>query len=108
MAEDGMVEDGMVEDGMVENENLAEQTQYSQTKSCLYDLRQDSDLLLPTPLLRQALLLRRALDVEVIPLLTQLYASSNETEAMPTDGGRFQLRQFIQQICLAYPEVFQH
>lgn len=67
-----------------------------------YDLRQGSDLLLPLTLFRVAL------DVEVLPWLTNLYtnddslASDSDQEAR----GHQLLREFIQQIWQAHPEVF--
>ena len=68
-----------------------------------YDLRQDSDLLLPLTLFRAAL------DTEVCTWATHLYADDRNLEA-PTaqrDGGQRPFRQFIQQVWQAHPEVFQ-
>lgn len=68
-------------------------------KSKLYDLRQSSDLLLPSALFRDAL------DTEAVPLLSHLSdlidSSINKTE-LPQD----RLSQFVKSVCLAHPELF--
>ena len=67
--------------------------------SNLHDLRQSSDLLLPSALFRSAL------DTEVIPLLAYLPevidSAINQTE-LP----QVQLNQLVKKICLAHPELF--
>jgi hypothetical protein len=72
-----------------------------ETEPCIYDLRRGSDLLLPV------VLFRAALDVEVIPLFPHLYShdEADSTPFQPT--GHQQLRQLIQKIWNAYPDVFQ-
>ncbi len=63
------------------------------------DLRQSSDLLLPSALFRSAL------DTEVIPILSQfnnLIESQNKQDERSQD----QLREFIRDVCLARPELF--
>ncbi|XGV97312.1 MAG: hypothetical protein ACAF41_31905 [Leptolyngbya sp. BL-A-14] len=68
-----------------------------------YDLRQDSDLLLPLTLFRPAL------DTEVCTWATNLYANDHHPE-VPTaqrNEGHRPFRQFIQQIWQAHPDVFQ-
>lgn len=67
-----------------------------------YDLRNGADLLLPL------VLFRAAFDSEVIPLLTYLYGLSSEAGADNVDpAGHQYLKQFIQRLCCAHPEVFQ-
>ncbi|KAM3092279.1 hypothetical protein ACKFKG_22750 [Phormidesmis sp. 146-35] len=74
----------------------------------LQDLRQGADLLLP------AILFRQALDVEVIPLLSQLYRSEGDWEGheaiSPSSpqaiAARQSLNQLIRQIWQAHPDVF--
>lgn len=65
----------------------------------LYDLRQGSDLLLPVKLFRPAL------DTEVIPLLELLNCSTASNATNSTHHSK--LSQFIKQVCLSHPEVFQ-
>lgn len=73
-------------------------------QSDCYDLRQDSDLLLPPTLFRAAL------DIEVLPWLTNFYvddrASVNQDGAC--ERGRVLFRHFIQQVWQAHTEVFQN
>jgi hypothetical protein len=66
----------------------------------LYDLRQGADLLLP------AILFRQALDVEVIPLLSQLYELEGEAKGQEAIAARQSLNQLIRQIWQAHPDVF--
>ncbi len=74
----------------------------------LQDLRQGTDLLLPSVLFRQAL------DVEVIPLLSYLYGlerdgKGQEAIALSHPQGvaaRQSLNQLIRQIWQAHPDVF--
>jgi hypothetical protein len=69
----------------------------------LRDLRQGSDLLLPT------CLFRAALDVDAIPVIAQLSAPKAEPEEAPLESKNPTiplLHQFIQQIWQAYPEQF--
>jgi hypothetical protein len=65
-------------------------------------LRQGADLLYPQSLFRAAL------DVEVIPVLTQLELLSGQDKAYRTNAGlaHQQLQSFIRQIWLAHPEAF--
>ncbi|MDX2228111.1 MAG: hypothetical protein NW220_00645 [Leptolyngbyaceae cyanobacterium bins.349] len=63
------------------------------------DLRQGSDLLLP------AALFRGALDTEVIPLIAKL--TDQNTSEQFYSANHLKLTQFIRQVCLAYPEVFE-
>lgn len=67
-----------------------------------YDLRQDSDLLLPLTLFQIAL------DVEVLPWLTNLYTDDCDTATHDhkKSQGHEYFREFIQQIWHAHPEVF--
>ncbi|MBW4693595.1 MAG: hypothetical protein KME27_17765 [Lyngbya sp. HA4199-MV5] len=69
-----------------------------------YDLRQDSDLLLPLTLFRAAL------DTEVFAWITSLYAADDDAAATSNSPGKgHQLfRQFIQQVWQAHPTVFQN
>ncbi len=68
---------------------------------CYYDLRDGSDLLLPP------VLFRLALDTEVLPLLSLLYAADTNTATMPgKHRGDKKFSQFLQQVCRAYPEAF--
>ncbi|NJK27922.1 MAG: hypothetical protein HC925_04525 [Coleofasciculaceae cyanobacterium SM2_3_26] len=63
------------------------------------DLRQGSDLLLPTCLFEPAL------DTEVMSLLSQLEVSDS---ILKFDGDRRQsLHAFVRQICQAHPHLFQ-
>jgi hypothetical protein len=68
----------------------------------LHDLRQGSDLLLPTSLFRVAL------DVDAIPVIAQLSAPKAEQEALLESKSATPalLHQFIQQVWRAYPEQF--
>ena len=64
----------------------------------LYDLRQGSDLVWPMNRFRPAL------DLEVIPLLTELETATDK----PPDTlviARRQLRDFVQQVWEAYPDA---
>ncbi len=67
--------------------------------SKLYDLRQSSDLLLPSALFRDAL------DTEAVPLLSQLSGSIDfpASEAQPAQD---RLTQLVKNVCLAHPELF--
>jgi hypothetical protein len=65
----------------------------------LYDLRQSSDLLLPSPAFR------RALDTEVIPLLSHLSDLPSAQDGQ-TERSQMQLQEFIKRVCLAHPELF--
>ena len=69
-----------------------------------YDLRQDSDLLLPLALFRVAL------DTEVLPCLTNFCANDRTTSEQDhsRQDGHVPFRQFIQQIWQAHPKVFQN
>jgi hypothetical protein len=67
--------------------------------SRLYDLRQNSDLLLP------AALFRSALDTEAIPLISELPELWEERHE-EIERSQTQLRELIKSICLAYPELF--
>jgi hypothetical protein len=76
--------------------------QLSPEPPVLYDLRQGADILLPVTLFRPAL------DTEIIPLLAQLQA---ETKNQPPDAqiiAHRQLRNFIQQVCIAHPNDFKY
>lgn len=64
----------------------------------IYDLRQGSDLLLPT------ILFRVAMDVEVIPLLSQL--ETLDESKNPVQEARLRLNQFVKDVCLSRPEIF--
>lgn len=71
-------------------------------QSGFYDLRQDSDLLLPLTLFRAAL------DTEVLSWMTSLYAMDQDVASSNTpDRGHQPFRQFIQQVWQAHPEAFQ-
>jgi len=65
------------------------------------DLRQGSDLLLPSRLFRPAF------DTEVLPLLTHLYEGEHFTPTPPPSIWQEQLHQFVGQVWQAYPELFQ-
>ncbi len=67
--------------------------------SSLHDLRHSSDLLLPSALFR------RALDTEVIPLLSYLSDGANAVMSQ-SEPPQAQLNQLVKQICLAHPELF--
>jgi hypothetical protein len=70
---------------------------------CLRDLRQGSDLLLPTSLFNVAL------DVDAIPVLAQLSAPKTDPPETLVEGKSITfplLHQFIQQVWQAYPEQF--
>lgn len=67
--------------------------------SNLYDLRQSSDLLLPSALFRDAL------DTEAIPLLSQLSGLID----FPVNEAQLshdRLNQLVKNVCLAHPELF--
>lgn len=72
----------------------------------LYDLRQGADLLCPISLFRVAL------DIEVIPILVQLDAPKNQTEAASSAAVELkrqahqELRDFIHRVWKAHPESF--
>lgn len=66
-----------------------------------YDLRQDSDLLLPLTLFRAAL------DTEVFSWMTGLYAVEAVALNNPPGKGHQPFRQFIQQVWQAHPTAFQ-
>lgn len=67
----------------------------------LLDLRQGADLLLPVALFQEAL------DIEVLPLLTQLNTNkSAPTEANSSTINQRNLNHFIQQVCQAYSNLF--
>lgn len=65
----------------------------------LFDLRDGSDLILPLSLFRAAF------DTEVIPFLTDLHSLENQSQ----DGisAYRQLRNFLSEVCEAYPQVFE-
>ncbi|MBW4472020.1 MAG: hypothetical protein KME45_16670 [Stenomitos rutilans HA7619-LM2] len=68
-----------------------------------YDLRQDSDLLLPLTLFRAAL------DTEVFSWMTSLYAADHDAAPNNSpDRGHQPFRQFIQQVWQAHPNAFQN
>lgn len=68
----------------------------------VHDLRQGSDLLLPS------VLFRSAFDLEVIPLLTYLYTAEQGSDQAKQDRTRHHyLNQFVRQVWQAHPEVFQ-
>lgn len=67
----------------------------------LYNLRGEADLLLPVTLFRAAL------DEEVIPVLPYLYAEETSELALKLERVEpLQLRQLVQTVCQAHPEVF--
>lgn len=70
----------------------------------LYDLRESADLLYPK------FLFRRALDTEVLPILTQLDGlKTGHPVTPPTDTSqiaRQQLQCFAREVWQAYPEAF--
>jgi hypothetical protein len=69
----------------------------------LRDLRQGSDILLPTSLFHVAL------DVDAIPVMAQLSAPKVEPQEAPLESKNATLpllHQFIQQVWQAYPEQF--
>jgi hypothetical protein len=66
-----------------------------------YDLRNGADLLYPL------VLFRKALDTEVIPLLTLLYSLGNEGDDRCSDpAGHQQLKLFIKKIWQTHPDLF--
>ena len=72
------------------------------TMAARYDLRHDSDLLLPLTLFRVAL------DVEVLPWLADLYIDDRDVADPEKKANGHQLfKEFIQQVWQAHPEVFQ-
>ena len=72
------------------------------TMAARYDLRHDSDLLLPLTLFRVAL------DVEVLPWLADLYTDDRDVADHEKKASGHQLfREFIQRVWQAHPEVFQ-
>lgn len=68
--------------------------------SKLYDLRQSSDLLLPSALFRNAL------DTEVIPLLSHLSDFIDAGETNQNAFAQARLNQLVKNVCLAHPELF--
>lgn len=60
----------------------------------LYDLRQGADLLWPLSFFRTAL------DTEVVPLLAQLQASKDQSEAV--ESAQLQLSHFVRQVWQAH------
>lgn len=83
------------------------ETRFCNSMTCeqsdYYDLRQDSDLLLPLTLFRLAL------DTEVCSWIACLYADDHNLTA-PSDSpgrGHQPFRQFIQQVWKAHPNAFQ-
>jgi hypothetical protein len=70
-------------------------------EACL-DLRHCSDLLLPW------MLFRAAIDTEVMPIFSFLYADCSDSEASSDAAARArqQMHQFIHKICQTYPEAF--
>jgi hypothetical protein len=74
----------------------------------MHDLRQGSDLLLPTALFQPAL------DTDVVPFMMELYAVNPLTEETELSANTLQinqiqhqqLRQFVKEICATYPETF--
>jgi hypothetical protein len=67
----------------------------------IYDLRQGSDLLLPRSLFLSAL------DTDVIPVITQLHATSEPDQPdIARRQAHLLLQDFIRQVCRAYPEQF--
>jgi hypothetical protein len=72
------------------------------TMTACYDLRHDSDLVLPLTLFRVAL------DVEVLPWLADLYIDDRDIADHEKKASGHQLfREFIQKVWQAHPEVFQ-
>jgi hypothetical protein len=73
-------------------------------QSKYYDLRQDSDLLLPLTLFRVAL------DTEVLSWITSLYADDCHTIAPgePQESGYHLFRQLVQSVWQAHPAAFQN
>jgi hypothetical protein len=72
-------------------------------QSHCYDLRQDSDLLLPLTLFRAAL------DTEVLPWLSDFYVDDRPTVDLSSSDklGHDLFRTFIQQVWQAHTEIFQ-
>ncbi|MBM0741596.1 hypothetical protein JOY44_08200 [Phormidium sp. CLA17] len=66
----------------------------------LHDLRQGSDLLLPIALFRLAI------DTEVIPVLTHLYAENSTVTSKTGQTKHQHLSQFVRQVCLAHRSLF--
>jgi hypothetical protein len=77
------------------------QPAWEANESAIHDLRQAPDLLWP------ALLFQPALDTEVIPLLSTLYASEAESPLETAQIAHQRLRHFMNQIWAAAPEAFQ-
>lgn len=73
-------------------------------QSDCYDLRQDSDLLLPLSLFRAAL------DTEVLPWLTDFYTDDRTIvdQDSSCERGHVPFRNFIQQVWQAHADVFQN
>jgi hypothetical protein len=85
---------------ILEDSNSLNLEEESTHQPCCYDLRSDSDLLYPLALFRAAL------DAEVIPLLSTLYAAGRDSNCRIASNGHQQLRHFIQKVWQAYPEAF--
>jgi hypothetical protein len=67
--------------------------------SNLHDLRQSSDLFLPTALFRDAL------DTEVMPLLS-LLPDLVDSSIAQAEFPQAQLNRLVKSVCLAHPELF--
>ena len=83
-------------------ESTAQSSTFWEQSGC-YDLRQDSDLLLPLTLFRAAL------DTEVLPWLSSLYVDDRPIgeQGGSKELGRGLFRQFIHQVWQAHSEIFQ-
>jgi hypothetical protein len=77
---------------------IARGDRHSLAPSTLYDLQQNADLLLPLSLFRLAL------DVELLPLLTQLQASKAQPEV--NQFSHRQLSHFVHQVWQAHQSHF--
>ncbi|PZV13261.1 MAG: hypothetical protein DCF22_11095 [Leptolyngbya sp.] len=66
----------------------------------LHDLRQGSDLLLPIALFRLAI------DTEVMPVLSHLYAEDDSITSKAGQTKHQYLSQFVRQVCLAHRSLF--
>jgi hypothetical protein len=73
----------------------------------VYDLRQGSDVMLP------AVLFRVALDIEVIPLITDLHsidpaiaAGTTFSTVESSSAQHQQLNEFVRKVCVEHPEAF--
>lgn len=65
----------------------------------VYDLREDSDLILPDSLFRAAL------DIELLPLLEKLATFTHHKQG--DRSSQLPLRRFVSHLWKAYPSVFQ-